>query len=52
MESTDGSALHGYGLRSHGPVATEPTLSDAMVGSNLTEAISTAEHSALGARSS
>jgi hypothetical protein len=50
MESTDGSALHGYGLRSHGPVTTEPIPSDAMVGSGLTEAISSAEHSALGAR--
>jgi len=50
MESTDGSALHGYGLRSHGPIATEPILPDAMVGSGLTEAISSAEHSTLGAR--
>jgi hypothetical protein len=51
MESTDGSAPHGYGLRSHGPVTTEPIPSDAMVSSGLIEAISSAEDPALGARS-
>jgi hypothetical protein len=50
MESDDGSAPHGYGLRSHGPVATDPASLDAMVGPGLAQAISSAEDPALGAR--
>jgi hypothetical protein len=34
MESDDGHVLHGYGLRSHGPDATDPASFDAMVGAS------------------
>ena len=43
MESDNGSALHGYGLRSLGAGATDAALLGATIGSGLTETNGAAE---------